>query len=338
MSTSSADRPTRRATLRTAASAALALAVPSAVAHAAPWSPGRTTGKRSLIIAADQASRRVLLLDPNTTTLRGRRAALSTLASVWTWSPGTLTEFSDLQPELTWRNVSEAKWHVGAHRTWVLTCASDGFAAVVEYPGGRAYWAAAIPGNLHTMEVLPDGNIAVAASTGGFVRVYAASTGPRRTDHAEFALPGAHGLQWDPLHQVLWAVGDNHLVSLAISGTPQLPQITAVSTVPLPETGGHDLGTVALDPSRLWVTTMTHVRQFSLATRTFVSYSEQAAVDRPLVKSIGDDPLTGQILSVAPDTDNPCTWCTSTVRLQAPADVETLPGSSLYKARWAITL
>ncbi|MFC1403378.1 MULTISPECIES: DUF6528 family protein [Streptacidiphilus] len=328
--------PSRRSVLQLAAGAAVLATTGAAASTGA--SP-RRTGPGSRIIAADQVSRRALLLDPAQATTRAVPAPL------WSWAPGDApgNALADLAPERTWRNVSEAKWSTAPGRATVLTCASEGLAAAVGVSDGQVYWAAAIPGaNLHSLEWLPGGDIAVAASTAGWVRRYAASLGPRSTVCSQYPLPGAHGLHWDATTGLLWALGDDLLVALAVDGPdgPDGPRLTEAARYRLPDHGGHDLAAVAADSDRLWVTTNAHVHQFSLGTRSFLPGTVSAEVDRSQVKSIGDDPATGQILLVSPraatpQSDNPCAWCTSTIELLAPTGEATLPGSGLYKARWA---
>ncbi|QMU79099.1 hypothetical protein GXW83_28710 [Streptacidiphilus sp. PB12-B1b] len=328
MRLASAYRPDRRALLRGGVAAAAGLAATAARparAEAAPRSAGGT-----LVIAADQASRSVVLLEPEAVARR------SLAGAQWVWTPGG--SLDDLRPEESWHLVSEAKWTRLYGSPAVAACASEGLVVVAGFPDGEVYWATVVPGaNPHSVELLPDGGVAVAASDGGWVRLYAAALGPRSTRCAEYLLPGAHGVHWDAGTGLLWAVGGSVLVALACNRSRLYPQLSEVARFPLPGYGGgHDLGPVAGDPDRLWVTTDGHVLQFSVPDAAFVPFPEQARVDHPSVKSIGDDPATGQILLVTPSLDNPCVWCTSTVELVDPDGVETFPGAALYKARWAI--
>lgn len=118
---------------------------------------------------------------------------------------------------------------------------------MVPYPQGTgSYWAADIgaANNPHSAELLPDGNVAVTASTGGFVRVCTASQGNRSTTYAQFDLPGAHGVYYEPTTRLLWAVGNGDLVGLRVGGTAAAPTIEKVIDSPLPGGAtayGHDL-------------------------------------------------------------------------------------------------
>src|SRR5690606_9154339 len=57
----------------------------------------------------------------------------------------------------------------------LIACDSNGLAVIASYPTGQRLWSRRVGGNPHAVELLPDGNIAVASSHGGWVRVYASS-------------------------------------------------------------------------------------------------------------------------------------------------------------------
>jgi hypothetical protein len=273
------------------------------------------------LIAADQASHRVLVIG---CAQDGGAAVVR-----WSWSAAYDPRLADLDPSQSWRNVSEAKVRGLDGRGLLLAGASEGLAVALTYPQAEVLWATVIPAlNVHSLEVLPGGNVAVAASEPGVVRAYAAALGPRSEAYVAFDLPGAHGVYWYQVRGVLWAVGYSDLVALQVGGTTSSPTLTLVQRVALPDPSGHDLDRVAADPSRLWVTTGSHVWQYDTDAGQFVGYAG--------VKSVGDDPLTGRVLTVRPEPGNPCTWCTSSVTLHLPEGAVRLPGAQLYKARWLL--
>ncbi|MBK1788203.1 DUF6528 family protein [Prauserella cavernicola] len=305
--------------------AALAVAAPLPAASAAP-EHGRPSGS---IVLTEQASKRILVLPADQDAWTAREFS-------WSWAPGDDNGLGDLAD--AWTNPDEAKLSERDGRRYLLTTASGGFAAVVPYPQGTgAYWAADVDGanNPHSIELLPDGNVAVAASTGGWLRVYTASQGSRSTHYAEYPLEGGHGAVWDERRGVLWALGTHDLVALRVGGTPAEPELTAERVVPLPSTGGHDLQPVPGRPHQLWVTTESEVLLFDKARGTFSrNYPGAGAISREHVKSVTTHPRTGQVLTVAPQEDHLCTWCGDTVRLDRPHDELTLRGAWIYKARW----
>ncbi|WP_229844733.1 DUF6528 family protein [Streptomyces cinnamoneus] len=321
------------AVLRRVLAALLAAAVVPAVtgvtdargqeAERAPASP---------IVAADQATRAVYVLDAAQAQWDAEGDDPGVL---WSWSADGREGLADLRTDASWTNPSEVKSRELGGRRYLLVTASGGLAAVVGYPDRSVYWAADTgPGNAHSIELLPDGNVAVAASTGGYVRLYTASTGPRATGHVQVPLTGAHGVHWDPRTQLLWALGNRQLIAMEVGGEPEDPELTVVRQVTLPSRGGHDLAPVLGSRGRLWVATASAVYQYATSEREFVSYPLQARISGPGVKSVGDDPRTGQVLVARPEPGNPCTWCTATLYLYRPDGTRTLLRGGVYKARW----
>lgn len=316
----------------TAALAALLVLVPSGAASARPGPRHGRAARSSPIVTADQATRSVYVL-------RGDQARWDADGDdpgvLWSWSPDGRDELADLDPGTSWTNPSEAKLRELNGRRYLLATASGGLAAVIGYPGRSVYWAADTgTGNAHSIDLLPDGNVAVAASTGGYVRLYAASIGPRATEHAQVPLSGAHGVHWDPHTGLLWALGSRELIALRVSGPDDDPGLTVVHRTALPTRSGHDLAPVLASPGRLWVTTGSGVYQYATAQRRFVGYPLQSRISAPDVKSIGDDPSTGQILLARPERGNACSWCTATLTLYQPDGTRRLVHGGMYKARW----
>ncbi|KNB52327.1 DUF6528 family protein [Streptomyces caatingaensis] len=320
---------------------ALAVALATAAALTAADGTARASGPArperraspTPIATADQATRSVHVLKASQRTWdtgdpRGGGV-------LWSWSADGLEELADLNPASSWKNPSEAKLRTLDGRRYLLATASGGLAAVVGYPGREIYWAADTgTGNAHSIDLLPDGNVAVAASTGGYVRVYAASTGKRATWHTEVPLPGAHGVHWDPGTGLLWALGGRELLALRVGGPPDDPELTVAHRTALPTRNGHDLAPVLGHRGRLWVTTGSAVYQYATARHGFVDYPLRSRISAPGVKSVGDDPATGQILVARPETGHPCPWCTSVLTLYQPDGTRRLLHGAMYKARW----
>ena len=147
----------------------------------------------------------------------------------------------------------------------VAAGASRGKAQMISYPDGKVLWSTDAAGNNpHCIEILPSGNIAVASSTGGTVRLFKTSAllwGDPATaqEFEDSPLPYAHGVLYDPNEQVLWALGGNALTSYRLEGDGANERL-----VPLPErtmpllgehVGGHALAADLTDPDKLCVST-----------------------------------------------------------------------------------
>ncbi len=302
------------------------------------------------VAVTDQAGKQIGVYDLDVRPWDASRAL------VWRWSADPLNGFEGLMH--AWGLPTDAKlrrcdrWD----GQWMVVTDSLGLAAIVNYPAGNERkWGLNVGGNPHSAELLPNGNIAVAASTGGWVRVYTSSQGKDAETYAEYAFPGAHGVEWDAKRQVLWAVGEDRLIALEVYGNAEAPRIRQVHQVRLPTSGGHDLQPVYGHEDRLWISTQAKVYQYSIAMDQFdEDYPGCERISRAHVKSVGDMP-SGLVLSAAPDgvlrpdtgaADND--WCTDSIdccpngrsfETAAQSLVRyPLPGVALYKARvWLFT-
>jgi hypothetical protein len=279
------------------------------------------------IALTDQAKAdpKILVMDP----AQQDWSAANPKAVLWSWRPAESgidpTSFG-LPTEVKLRPVPA--WGKGQ---WMAVSDSRGFMGVVSYPGKEKRWFvdAGKPSNVHGIEILPNGNVAAAASTGGWVRVYTASQSATSSTYAQFGMPDAHNVLWDPQRQVLWAVGGKQLVQLKVEGEDAAPTLRLVTTTPLPTNGGHDLSPVYGDTDTLYVSTVKQVYLFHKSSNTFTLLQ-----DMPNIKSINRQPATGQIIETSPHAscgeDN---WCTNVFDLLSPAGERKRPTAAVYRAR-----
>jgi hypothetical protein len=245
------------------------------------------------------------------------------------WTSAEVAAYSNPSDmKLRWRNGSQV----------VVSTASGGLATIASYPGGSMIWTLDIGGsyNCHSAELLPNGNIAIAASTGNFVRVYASSQSSRNSTYAAVSLTGAHAVLWDPKNNVLWALGTSALLKLSVGGSAASPTLTQVASIALPASGGHDLSPNYGDPNTLWVTTSLNAWLFYKSSQTFAG--APGSVNRTAVKGCGNQP-SGEIAQCQQD-NSVCTlntWCTPNVNFFTPAGAadytRTKTGAAFYKCR-----
>ena len=228
----------------------------------------------------------------------------------------------------------------------IATCDSNGLATIASYPGKVRRWAKVVGGNPHAVEILPNGNLAVASSTGNFVRLYASSQGGSNSTYSQFNLNDAHGALWDPSINRLWVVGVIPggvyvLTALQDTGTAAAPNLVEDTSrrYPFPIAYTHDLAANYFDTNLLWVTTNAHGYSFNKTTHQFTVLPGQS--DGSFIKGIGNQPA-GQIVETR-QTGGCATWTTDTMRfydittgaLQATRKVN---GACFYKTRvwwWA---
>ncbi|WP_051367644.1 DUF6528 family protein [Hamadaea tsunoensis] len=290
------------------------------------------------VVGGDQTSGQLLAFDPAVADWN------SAAAVKWSWKPTAAEGFSSAEISAA-TLVSDFKLRTWGSGQRFAYAASTNLAAVVDYPGGSRIWAQVIPGNLHSAELLPDGNVAIAASTAGWVRVYASSQGPNATAYAQFDLASAHATVWDPAIMRLWVIGQDPvtqqhiLTALRIGGTPARPTLAEDPTwrAILPTAWGHDVYPYAYDSGKLWVTTNSGEYLFDKAAKSF---TVPAMGGRTAVKSIGNQP-SGQVVETKADAAKSpagaCAatndWCTDTVDFFGPAATRRRTGAHFYKAR-----
>lgn len=149
-------------------------------------------------------------------------------------------------------------------------CSSGGYVAVITYPRGEV--VSYIPdagGNPHSVEILPDGALVLAASTGNYVRIYDTSgLGDISDKYTEVYVPGAHGVLWDPEMEILWALGNTKLYAYAVSEDHKMVELQENTiSILTASTGGHDLQPVYGKPDWFWVTTNDQVLQVNKKTK-----------------------------------------------------------------------
>lgn len=297
------------------------------------WAGAAVAGNRGdsaeSIVVTEQRTDQILVLD-------SKASSWTDAEYEWSWKPTAENGFGDFVDN--WGAPDEAKLRYQGDQGYLLTTDSYGLAAVVPYPQGTgAYWAADVvrANNPHSIELLPDGNVAVVASHGNWLRVYTASQGSSSTTYVQFDLPSGHGVYWDAENELLWGLGGDDLVALEVGGTPAEPTLTEVRRTGLPTTGGHDLQPVAGNSDRLWVTSGSAVYQYSISEDAFHDdYPGAGQISRSAVKSVGDERASGQVLTSYVQQGNPCTWCTDTATLYRVKQQFTLPDAQIYKARW----
>ena len=286
------------------------------------------------IVLTEQSAPEIVVMDP--------RADWSTdEARLWSWSPDAESDLN--APPEAWYHPDDARLRTDERtgEQYVMVSDSFGLLAQVPYPeGGRVAWSVngTHDASPHGIELLPDGNVAAAASGGDWLRIYTASQGRDSEEFAEAELVGAHQVLWSDEDELLWAVGDDELATFEIGGTAAEPTIERTATYDLPTSGGHDLQPVSGDADRLWVTTVYSVFQFVKSEEKWdLRYPRYRELYTVNVKSIATDAASGTVLETVVQPENECSYCTDHVDLFLGTDGRetlTLPDSQIYRARW----
>ena len=225
------------------------------------------------------------------------------------------------------RTTDDCKPVDGGRR--ILISSSGGGVALVDRETRRASFSARVT-NAHSIEMLPGGRVAAAASvstagTGNRIVIFDAAAGK---ELASDELRSAHGALWDEARSVLWALGGDVLRAYNIGPTGGPIRLDRTFEIALPSEGGHDLVAIP-GSSRLFVSTVRRCFYFDRERRQFSPHD--AFGDQANIKSYNVHPQTGRVAYIRAERPN---WWSEHLHFQHPDGTLRLPGEHLYKARW----
>ncbi|MFC9700254.1 DUF6528 family protein [Streptomyces sp. NPDC056943] len=265
------------------------------------------------------------------------------------WVPDAYHSFKDPKGDLlrdTFEGGTEHKLRpAGAYtapertneQVLVVGDGHSGLVAVVPYPALSGARFAINVGtqnvtNLHGVELMPDGSVAVALALTGQVKVFTKAQGAIGNAPSAYAtasdtelLEDAHSLHYDEDTDSLWAIGKNQLVRYPYTlGTGKLGA-PETFTLPLNADGssspyGHDIQPVYGNPDRLWVSANAGIVQFSKSgatpcyntsrwptgrtsadgkpNRWCTDYDHEKLVNKGgMAKSVGNAPVSGRVIT-----------------------------------------
>lgn len=223
----------------------------------------------------------------------------------------------------------------------VMLGVSTTHAIMVDYESKEIIWR--YDGNLiwnaHAIELLPNGVIAVAGSTGNNLTFFDSSD-PENKHPLNLEFPDAHGTMWDPEHQLLWACGKNVLKAYRVSLNDGIISAEEQRSLTIPSDGAHDLQPVYGTPGKYWITTWSDVYLFDSSAGTFEALSSSLSIGLKNVKGIGSFP-DGCIVETIADGSYE-SWNTATVhmyrynrilKIYVSEDFVSPTGAAFYKVR-----
>ena len=291
-------------------------------------------GQRELIGVTDQRARQYRIYPADVDTFDNAYA-------LWSFAPteegGWFTKSANSAPSEIKVRYSE---YYGDYV--VLTTASGGFFSVIDLNTKEPlyYWSeASREKNPHSIEVLPDGNVVVASSSGNTLSIYPASTGNLAKAPFQLSVHDAHSAWWDPQQQLIYTHGDE-LVGVKVTGTASDPKLEQEFSIELPNKGGHDLAPVLGSPSKYWVTNIEHLYWFDADDRTLTrEYPGQDTLERMNIKAVTNFPESKRVVTTSPNGADQIEWLTNEVYVYTPSeggyttDVKTTDTDTYYKVR-----
>ena len=277
--------------------------------------PTATAAKRMVI--ADQSTNRVIIVEPDSNTI------------VWEWQPATSNVRSQ---DLAWfGNMSDAR--PVYNNQYILATASAGGVALVRIADKKTvFYGYSGNGNTHSAEILPDGNIVTASSTGAYLALFHVDTlhSPATAPLRKITLNDAHNVVWDSVRQRLWSASGGTLYAFSYNFQCTSPGLTLIDSLALPATGSHDLYPVYGRDS-LWLSTSSKVWSIDLKKRTVA-----AAASLARVKSVSSGPA-GYPTIVLQSIDTDQQWWNNKIITFSGDVIFLQTGLKAYKARWMLT-
>ena len=264
------------------------------------------------ILIAEQKENRVAIVD-----LKEQRI-------VWEWRPSALLKAEHAK---WFSNMSDAK--LVYNGDYILTTASGGGVALVRIADKKTVFYTYVGGNTHSAELLPDGNIVSASSTGNFLTVVKVDTSvaPDQAYRKNVSIDFGHNVVWDRKNQLLWSAGRSHLNSYVYNFDCRKPDLILKDSYLLPGKESHELFPVYGDNS-LWLSNTTHVYRFKVKTRKLEPAPDILLQEH--VKSISSAKEAKPTIIIKPKES----WWTDEILDAAGNPVFKMDGLRIYKARW----
>lgn len=223
----------------------------------------------------------------------------------------------------------------------VLAAACDAdYACIVDIETKEVLWSTHEgASNPHSIELLPDGIVAVGATTGMELHFFDLRSPEPSNMQACLGPHDFHGLLYDPHLDRLWAWGDTDLQLLKVERAEGGIRYTVEAVYTIEDRWGHDLQPVLGSGGRkLWLTNHRAVLQFDTDTRTFSEdYPGAELISRPDTKAIGNY-SDGTVISMVPDAGF-LPWTSYAIRVFTPGEAGftfrdiPIPGRASYKCR-----
>ena len=203
---------------------------------------------------------------------------------LWEWTPDPKQGWEITTQQFLKEALSDVHFRWSEyHKTHVvLFTGSRGCVGTIRYPDGKCLWESMVGVSPHAIELLPNGDIVIAASGGG--------QGEKgKVHYLQLQKDGsyvAHGIVWDPQLQILWASGTDDVIALKLQADGTMSLIEGKGTK-IPCSYGHDLMQDLSNPDILWVSPSPVVYQFSKSKNELMTQFPGSEVIHPLLRAKG---------------------------------------------------
>jgi hypothetical protein len=244
---------------------------------------------------------------------------------VWNWKPAEQIKNPEHVPWFS--NPSDAKVVYGGN--YVLMTASGGACALIRIRDKKMMFYAKAGHNPHSAEILPDGNIVCAASTGHSLTVFITDTlsFPENVGQRTFHSPFSHNVVWDQKRNLLWTAEMDQIRSWKYNFNSDDPQLLPVDSLAFDDTEGHDLFPVPGEDA-LYLSTVRKMWIYHIAENRL----EEIKTEFRGIKSISSR-TKGELPVISVPKEE---WWTDEIIGLDGSPVFHRKGLKIYKARWIV--
>lgn len=277
------------------------------------------------MIICDQKNSRIVMVD-----------VANGNAITWEWKPTASYAMIRSGAQGWFTNLSEAKPIYSGK--YILATASGGGVAIINVSTKKAIWYDYAGGNTHSAEILPNGNVVTASSTGGYLLIFTTDSyiNDDSKQGGKVTFEDVHNVVWDKAHKWLWAAGKDKLKAFSYNNSCGSPVLTLQKTYTMPQGNAHDLFPVHGSTTDLWLSNSNHVYKFNVNTGVFTLIKNSAGANITSVKSISSGPSGYTTIIDKANGNGGETWRTDVITDLNGATVFKNTSFGMYKARWKL--
>src|SRR5699024_10155805 len=210
--------------------------------------------------------------------------------------------------------------------------ASLGGVALVRISDKKTVFYTNVGGNTHSAELLPDGNIVTASSTGNYLTVVHTDTlhFPDSVFRRKIFLPSAHNVVWDKKRKVLWSAAGDKIYAFKYNFNCEYPYLKTIDSIPFPGSHPHDLFPV-FGKDLLWLTTVKGMFKFNPSTDQVKAFKGDITAN---IKSVSSGSLKNNYPTIIMLPREK--WWTDEVLDLHGNIIFKQHGLKMYKVRWLL--
>ncbi|WP_207515066.1 DUF6528 family protein [Longitalea luteola] len=277
------------------------------------------------MIICDQKNARIVIVD----VANGNNVT-------WEWKPTASYAMIRSGAQGWFSNLSEAKLVYSGK--YILATASGGGVAIINISTKKAIWYDYAGGNTHSAELLPNGNVVTASSTGGYLLIFTVDSyiNDESKQGGKVIFEDVHNVVWDNATKLLWAAGKDKIKAFSYNNSCSSPALTLKKTYTMPQGNAHDLFPVYGSTNELWLSNSNHVYRFNVSTGAFTLIKNSAGANIAKVKSISSGPSGYATIIDAANGQGGETWRTDVITDLNGVTVFRNTSYGMYKARWKL--